>query len=375
MEIRARILAIASVVGALTAASFAQAEPLNPTLSRLVVNPACQMGPNANGVPTYGTYNPGYLRAGGDPLTQTGVCQADNDAFTRLISQWAFVVAPTAMHSARTTGYGGFDFSLQGAFTKIDSGADYWLRGTQGSRDPSNGAASQQGSPPGILANYSIVARKSFGFGLETALNLGFIPSSSIITGGADVRMALLEGFRTGVLGVFPDIAAGGSVRTITGTTEFQLTVAGLDVQISKPLAIASSSVLTPWVGYQHLWIFGNSGLVDLTPATDALNYCGYAGQDIPGNPRASANDGQPICNGGSPLDFNNNVVFDQVRLNRDRMMFGLNYRYEMVSVGGQFITDLLAPAKAQKSGSPEANALAGTPRQWTIVGSLGVEF
>ncbi len=46
-----------------------------------------------------------------------------------------------------------------------------------------------------MLANYSIVARKSFGFGLETALNLGFIPSSSIITGGADLRMALLEGF------------------------------------------------------------------------------------------------------------------------------------------------------------------------------------
>ncbi len=150
---------------------------------------------------------------------------------------------------------------------------------------------------------------------------------------------------------------------------------ASFDVQISKPLAIASSSVLTPWVGYQHLWIFGNSGLVDLTPATDALGYCGYAGQDVPGTPGASANDGQPICRGGSPLDFNNNVVFDQVRIDRDRLMFGMNYRYEMVSFGAQFITDMLAPANAQKSGSAQAKALVGTPRQWTTVLSLGVEF
>ena len=109
-------------------------------------------------------------------------------------------------------------------------------------------------------------------------------------------------------------------MRTITGTPQFQLTVAALDAQICKPLPIQDSPILTPYVGYQYLWIFGDSGLVDLTPATDAVGYCNYAGQNVPGNTDPNAgqaastavNDGQPVCNGGSPLDFNNNVVFNK---------------------------------------------------------------
>ena len=35
-----------------------------------------------------------------------------------------------------------------------------------------------------------------------------------------------------------------GSVRTVTGTEEFQLTVAGVDVQVSKPLPIEQLDAL-----------------------------------------------------------------------------------------------------------------------------------
>lgn len=373
MEIHARILAVASVVAGLMVVSGAEAEPLNPTLSRLVLDPRC----NPNGVFNDNLADrqaiaDAYQAQGLPP--RDGLCAPDNEAFTRLINQWAFVISPSAMHSARSTGYGGFHFSLQAAFSKIDSEANYWQLGTQGERDPNTGGASLTGDPPPIIPHYSIVARKSFGFGMETALNLGFIPSTSIITGGADVRMSILEGFRTGVGAFIPDLAAGGSVRTITGTTEFQLTVAGFDAQISKPFTIASSSVITPWIGLQQLWIFGNSGLIDLTPATDPLGYCGFVGPNIPGTPGATDNDGQPVCAGGSPLDFNNNVVFDETRLKRQRLLLGVNYRYELVSVGGQLITDLASPSNAQST-TRTKRALAGTPRQWTLVLELGVHF
>src|SRR6266704_1923593 len=100
-----------------------------------------------------------------------------------------------------------------------------------------------------------------------------------------------------------------------------QLTTVGLDAQFSKPLTIQDQSVLTPWVGYQYLWIFGDSGLVDLTPGTDAIGYCNYSGNNVPGNPDPNKTykdspgstavhnvyDGQPVCKaGGSPNDFNN---------------------------------------------------------------------
>jgi hypothetical protein len=332
-------------------------------------------------------------------------------AFKQLMAQWGFALAPAAMHSARTTGFGGFHFSVEAMYTKIDNGASYWKLGTQGPRDQtSNKASIYNSSPPSMIHMYSLRVRKSFGFGLELATQVGFVPNSTILSGGADVRMALLEGFRTGFLGILPDVAVGGGVRTITGTPEFQMTTVGLDVQLSKPISIASQSVLTPWIGYQYLWIFGDSGLIDTTPATDPVGYCQFTGTNVPGNADPQANkqeqpsgrqvyDGQPVCAGtnpassgqrSSPLDFNNNVVFNNARLERQRGMVGLSYRYEMVALGMAFITDLVDPADAQvgddtvlmPTGTPgryrtvtDADTLKDVKRQWSLVFEVGAMF
>ncbi len=371
MGLTARFIALAAGTLALTATAVAAAEPMDPALDRLVADDSCR---TASGV----------FIEGQTPL---GWCSPDNVAFKKLINQYGFALAPTAMHSARTTGFGGFHLSLEGAFTKIDKDADYWHKGTQGTVDPSSNKASVRNtSPQPILALYSAKIRKSFGFGLELTGTVGFMPKTSIISGGADVRMSLLEGFREGIPGILPDIAVGGGVRTITGTPQFQLTTVGVDVQISKPLPIADSSIITPWIGFQYLWIFGDSGLVDLTPATDPVGYCNYAGQNVPGNPDPDPDttkyNGQPVCikdaqGRGSTIDFNNNVVFDKVRLERQRLMFGANYRYEMVQIGGQFITDIVDPADAQAGSGSEQDKkdLAGEKRQWTIVLEAGAMF
>jgi hypothetical protein len=355
------------------------ADTMDPAIERFVLDERCIVGAEqATSTRPVGAYNddPAVLVAlGPEPW-----CSPDHAAFKRLISQWGFALAPTAMHSARTTGFGGFHLSLEGAYTSIDDGAAYWQKGTRGPTDPStNQASTVNESPPSILQLYSVKLRKSFGFGLELTGAVGFMPKTSIVSGGADVRLSLLEGFRKGIPGFLPDIAVGGGVRTITGTPEFQLTVAGLDAQISKPLPIADSSILTPWIGYQFVWIFGDSGLVDLTPGTDAVQYCNYAGENTPGNPDPDKDagagfDGQPVCAGGSPLDFNNNVVFNKARLERQRLMFGINYRFEMLMLGGQFITDIVDPADAQ-SDDDDKELLEGQDRQWTLVLELGAIF
>jgi hypothetical protein len=353
----------------LSASLVARAEPMDPAIERLVTNRQQCLTLNTQGIPD------GTGRYSGGPA-----CTPDNPAFKRLVNQLGFALAPTAMHSARTTGYGGFNLALEATYTKISSSADYWKQGTQGPVDPStNNASTINSSPQALLQQYSLKLRKGFGFGLEITGVVGFMPKTSILNGGADVRMALLEGFRTGVMGIFPDVAVGGGVRTITGTPELQLTTVGLDVQISKPLAIQDQSVLTPWIGYQYLWIFGDSGLVDLTPGTDAIGYCNYSGSNIPGNNSPGSNvvhspyDGQPVCKGGSPTDFNNNTVFNPVRVHRQRLMFGFNYRYEMVMAGAQFITDLLSPGDAN-TGANKTD-LKNEDRQWTLVLELGAMF
>jgi len=362
--------ALALGLSVLGGSRTAHAEPLDPALERFVTNSGCK---TASGV-----YTPQGFANG-----TTDACQPDQASFVKLVNQFGFALAPTAMHSARTTGFGGFNLSLEANYSTISGSREYWKRGTEGPVNPNTNAFSDRNtSPPSLLQNYSLKFRKGFGFGLEITGVVGIVPQTSIINGGADVRLSLLEGFRTGIPGYLPDIAVGSGVRTITGTSEFQLTVMGLDGQISKPFAIAASSVITPWVGYQYLFIWGDSGSIDLTPGTDAIQACNYSGPAVPGNPDptktdmsgAHVYDGSPVCRGGQPYDFNNNTVFDPVRLRRHRLLAGLNYRYEMVMVGGQFIMDLVPPSSAQ----PEAknkSFLDGEAQQFSFVFELGAMF
>ncbi len=389
----ARPLALAAAFAALVAPALAVAEPMDPAIERFVVAesvPNCWTDVSTSGSPLYAGVFPRDAER----------CLRDDAAFKKLISQYGFAIAPSAMHSARTTGFGGFHLSIEGQYTLADDDSDALQRGTRGPQDPSTKKNSIiNKSPDPLFQIYSLKIRKSFGFGLEMTGAVGAMAQSNILMGGADVRMSLLEGFRVPDWpGFLPDVAVGGGVRTITGTAAFQLTVAALDLQISKPIPISNSSVITPWLGYQYVWIFGDSGLVDLTPHTDPLGYCNYAGDNVPGNwdsekQTDSGNpiyDGQPVCMGGSREDFNNNVVFDQARFERQRLLVGLNYRYEMVMVGMEFITDLIAPGDAQvgseRTTIRDANGtiveelsdkelLADEKSQWTLVFELGTMF
>jgi hypothetical protein len=315
-------------------------------------------------------------------------------AFAKLMGQWGFALAPNAMHPARSTGYGGFELAFESSFTNIDSNADYWKKGTQGPQDPTTKYFSViNNNPDNFIQLYLLKTRYGFAplslplgiLGVELGTKIGFQGNSNIGLLGADVRIALLEGFRTGIPAIFPDIAVGGSVTTITGNPQFQLTVAGADAQISKPIPIAGTLIITPYVGYSFIRIFGDSGLIDLTPNTDALNYCGYKGGNTPATPDSSKTyrDGQPVCGAGTSADFNNTAVFDPVRMTRHRIDAGLQFRFQMVRVGAHFVTDVTTPEAANKDAKiqvtqangqvVEQNKFQGLPKQYTMSFDIGL--
>lgn len=362
------VAALACVVGL---PRVAGADPMDPAIERFA---------HAAEDPTMPCSNAGLYRAGARP------CVLDEPSFKRLINQYGFAVAPSAMHPARTTGYGGFQVTAQGAFTSIDSNTSYWQNGTQGPKDETTGQYSVRNkSPDGWLQLYGVNVRKGLPLGFELGGSIGYLARTSIVVGGADVRWSLLEGFRRGVLGYFPDLAIAGGVRTITGTSQFQLTVASAEAVLSKPITIADTSVITPYAGFQFLRIFGDSGPIDLTPRTDALGYCNYQGQRVPGGFGGDDVDhtkgpytGQAVCGDGtgrdgSPDDLSNTRIFQPARVNRHRLVLGLAYRFEMIAVGAQFMTDLVAPENANSG--PNATALAGVPRQSTIAVQVGAAF
>jgi hypothetical protein len=361
--------AVAAAAVALASSSGARADTMDPALNRFVLvnaqNPDCRIKGPAGGI----YYNPlsGYNR-----------CTPDDAPWANLVAQYGAALAPSGMHAARTTGYGGFELALEGSFTSIDKDKDYWKRGTEGPQDPTSKRFSVVGDPDSVIQVYMVKLRKGLPFGFQLTGNVGYVARTSIVVGGADVRWSLFEGFRTGIPAVFPNLAVGGSVRTITGTEQMQLTVVGADGTLSYPFSIGGSVGFEPYIGYQYLRIFGDSGLIDLTPNTDALAFCNHKGQNNPATPDPSKSyfDGQPICqnstgNYANSADFNNNVVFTPVRLNRHRLGGGFNLKIvQYVNFGAHFITDVVDVKDANKD--QNVFDFSGVGRQWTLSFSLG---
>jgi len=333
----------------------------------------------------------GEARAGSmDPATERMVLQPgssafcagasfcpDNIAFANLISELGFALSPDAFHPARTTGFGGFALTFEAAFTHVNNDASstavdgsktqYWHMGTRGPTDPNTKSfPTTNSSPDSVLQVYQLKARKGLPLGFEVTPVLGFMANSSLWMLGADVRWAPFEGFRTGAGGILPDISVGGGVRTVMGTDRFSLTTVTMDGQLSKPIPIGETFTLTPYVGFQHLWVFGDSAVVDTTPNIDPVAQCGYQ--------KADPVTGQPVCQNTLPngqpnnADFNNNVVFNKVRTTRNRGIIGLNYRYEMVYLAGQILFDLTDP-RDDNQGFLQA------ARQWTLSFEAGAFF
>jgi hypothetical protein len=246
------------------------------------------------------------------------------------------------------------------------------------------------------LQLYALEVRKGFGFGIEGPASLGVMPQTSLLSWGADLRVALLEGLRHGAWRYLPDTSVGVAVRETTGLGELSLGTFAVDVRISEPF-LAGGYALTPWLGYQWVTIHADSTLVDLTPAVNAAGVCGYAGANVPGNagstealgavPASGAPpgtlDGSPLCAAGSGADYRNSVAFDATDIRRHRALVGVSYRRELLKLGAQFVADLVRPDAAQ-SDAGVATALRcdqggeschPSARQWTISLGVGASF
>ncbi len=368
-------LAVASWID-LASPGQARAADMDPTPERLFLEPTNI--PSGTSCQTI-AQNPQAFIDSHPGLSPNGfACLPNNVAWANMMSELGYALAPSAFHPARTTGYGGFAFSIEASFAHINAdavdstGTQYWHAGTQGPVDPSTHQFSVVNkNPDSFLQIYTLMARKGLPYGLEIAGVGGYIANTSLWVAGADAHWAFLEGYRTGILGYLPDVAIGAGIRTVGGSSKFFLTTVGMDAQISKPFALADSAVLTPYLGAQRLIIFANSAVVDLTPNVDPLRQCGYQGTDPQtGAPACSKklNTG-PNTSIDDNNDFNNNAAFQQARVHRWRGIAGVTYRYQILYLGGQVAMDLEDPS------TENANLGVSGARQWTVSLEAGVAF
>jgi hypothetical protein len=74
---------------------------------------------------------------------------------------------------------------------------------------------------------------------------------------GAEVKWAINEGFY-----YLPDFAVRVSINHLLGSKDFELSTGGWDLSLSKAFGIAGMFSLTPYAGYNMLFVHASSHVV-----------------------------------------------------------------------------------------------------------------
>ncbi|CAN5722410.1 hypothetical protein BH11MYX3_BH11MYX3_28380 [soil metagenome] len=287
----------------------------------------------------------------------TGVV-GQNLEFRSLASQMGVVLAPHLLTPADTVGFGGFQFTVDYATTTIDPNGAYW-RARTGSPDPAGTGGVAHG--PSSLNTIGLFARKGMWFPIpsfEIGAGAVHLIDSHTWTGQLYAKVALHEGYHQLPL---PSLAVRGAVSRMMTQHELDLTVASLDVTISKHIGIGGTWRFDPYVGWNLLMIIPRSEVIDPTPEIDSLK---------PGNETDS--------------DFN--FVFrDQDNIYRHRILVGAKFQYYVfqITVEAQFA--LAGTSVDDRSGTTEAcmpssttsncDAKDTSPSQRTLALSAGFDF
>jgi hypothetical protein len=289
---------------------------------------------------------------------------SDDVAWRRLMTQFAGGLIPPILLPAHTRGMRGIYVGVESFITGVSADDESWARGTEGDGPDSRNRFVDQ-----VIAWQRINARKGLPFGFELGASLGFAANTSYWTLGTEVRWALLEGLRDRNTSVyFPSVSVRGAVQALVGDPEVNVTVPSIDVSIGERFILGDTVELSPYVGAQVAWVFGDTELVDLTPERDAYNECNPSPSlpGAPGGPPLGTD--APYCRGDG-TDFNHNVVFPRIRSMRARVFAGAQVRYEWFALTGAFAFDAAAPHDL------DASLPSDLPRQWSVNLGAGVSY
>ena len=283
---------------------------------------------------------------------------AQNLEFRALASQLGVVLAPHLLTPADTLGFAGFQFDVDATQTTIDVKQPYW-RAREGSPDPSG--LNRVANGPGVLRTIGVFAHKGLWFPLpsfEIGAGAVHLIDSGTWTAQLYGKIALHEGYHELPI---PSVSVRGAVSRMMNQQELDLTVASLDVTVSKHFGIAGTWRLDPFAGWNLLMIIPRSEVIDATPDKDPL---------------------QP----GNEMDASNNFVFsDQATIYRQRILIGAKLQYDVVQItleaqlalAGSSVDDRPGAAVACQPNSTTSNCNAKdtAAAQTTLSVSAGFDF
>jgi hypothetical protein len=270
--------------------------------------------------------DPAYCSAlgGRDGIQTHGSCKAgssaedcaieqvygDNELFQKFATEFGMVMSPKFLAPAETLGLAGFDVGLEASFTPIDTSKEYWEKAS-----PVEGQ-----KPDSVLTTMQIHVRKGLPFSFELGGTLTKLMNSDIFALGGELKWAFNEGFY-----YLPDLAVRLSANRLLGSKDLDMLTGGLDLSISHPFGIGGLLSLTPYAGWNLLFVNASSHVLDATPGTPGLKpeYCDLEGHDArrlgdngtfpDGTPRPNTSaECEQAASGAATADYRANFVLSR---------------------------------------------------------------
>lgn len=220
-QARRNVICLVALTAALAASSTAQAGKLDLSLARF-------MDCNAQ-----------------------GLCEPQIAEYERFLAEYTFGLAPKLLAGADTLGYSGFYLGLEGTLTPRPGSAGSVQRWTDGT--------APYGEYVDVMFVPSVHLRKGLPWSFELGGTINYLAQSELVGIGMDIKWSLLEGYKHGFRGYLPDVAVRASVVRVLGESDVDLTIVGIDGSISYDFGIQGAVILTPYLGYQHLFTFARA--------------------------------------------------------------------------------------------------------------------
>jgi hypothetical protein len=209
-------------------------------------------------------------RAGAMDVDVVGLVDATDKAnpvtrdadFRSLVRELGLIFTPSNVQPAETTGISGFDFAFQYAFHPFDLAKPYW-----------QDALEQKGTRLPMTLGAS--ARKGFilpvPLASEVELGAQWLVESQMLNLGANVRLALNEGFTGNHWWVvIPDIAVNMGINRVVGSDDLDLLTVTAGGVVSKGFGVLGVMNVCPFVGYQSVFVNGSTRIIDADPTNTA---------------------------------------------------------------------------------------------------------
>jgi hypothetical protein len=113
----------------------------------------------------------------------------------------------------------------------------------------------------GAILSPSLHVRKGLPFSFELGARAGWIEQSSMVLGTVELKWAINEGFEN-----WPDIGVRGHLTRLLNARDFELFATGVDLGVGKRFVIADTVAVTPYLGWNLVWVGAYSSAVDFNP-------------------------------------------------------------------------------------------------------------